>query len=369
MKGESSMKHLVIACYFLLSAVSAFGAETETFTFDGSETFKEVVLQSQVYRTEYRTETQQTTCYRQEIAGYRPECHFETRQNCYYVPRTCRVVTTNQCTNVPPVCRPVCHNGPHGQICRDVCSGGGTQCRPVSHQQCTGGFNQCTPYQYQVCRDVPVYRQVAYACTQTIQVPYQVFDHTVDANVKINLANLPQGAIANEKFTVAIQKDDVVISVISSKNVLIYVDKTQNVSVNGATKVIDANVQIKFADLLSLRNTMTAISQIKIENNNLSFSLGRASNLQFKTKLEIVQKKLFKDKTLINRELAPFEVNTYNNNGQQFFSIDLARLGLTLKEKKHKIALEVQAVIDNARPLNYQDLPALKLDQEIEIKL
>jgi hypothetical protein len=216
---------------------------------------------------------------------------------------------------------------------------------------------------------VPVYRQVAYACTQTIQVPYQVFDHSVEANVKINFANLPQGVIANEKFTVAIQKDDIVLSVLSSKNVLIYADKVQNVSVNGSTKIIDATIQAKFADLASLRNTMTEINQISISNNVLTFALGKASNLQFKTKLEIVQKKMFKDDTLINRELAPFEVNPFNNNGQQFFSIDLTKLGLKLKSKKHKVSIEVQALIDSARPLNYQDLPILKLDKEIDIKL
>ena len=360
---------LILIGLLALSALSAFGAESETFTFDGSETFKEVVLDSKVYRTEYRTETHQSTCYRQEIAGYQTQCHYETRQNCSYVPQTCHVVTTNQCTNVPPVCRPVCHNGPQGQICRDVCSGGGTQCHPVTHQECHGGYNQCTPYQYQVCRDVPVYRQVAYACTQTTQVPYQVFDHSVEANVKINFANLPEGANANEKFTVEIQEDDVVLSVLSSHNVLIYTDKVQNVSANGASKIIDATIEVKFADLAGLRNTMTEINQVSISNNVLTFALGKASNLKFKTKLEIVQKKLFKNETLINRELAQFEVNPFNNNGQQFFAVDLAKLGLKVKSKKYKVSIEVQALIDSARPLNYQDLPILKLDKEIDIKL
>jgi hypothetical protein len=42
---------------------------------------------------------------------------------------------------------------------------------------------------------------------------------------------------------------------------------------------------------------------------------------------------------------------------------------LKLKEKKHKVSIQVQALMDNARPLNYQDLPMLKLDKEIEMKL
>ncbi|MFZ4714104.1 MAG: hypothetical protein ACOYL6_10345 [Bacteriovoracaceae bacterium] len=363
------MRSMLITILFVLFAFGAFANESETFTFNGSETFKEVVLRSQVYRTEYRTETHNTTCYRQELAGYRPQCHYETRQNCYYVPRTCHIVTSQQCTSVPPVCRPVCHNGPQGQICKNVCSGGGTQCRPVNHQQCNGGYNQCNPYQYQVCVDVPVYRTVPYACTETVQVPYQVFDHTVDANVKLNFAELPQGANANEKFTVAIQKDDIVISVASSKNVLIYTEKTQNVSVNGANKIIDANIRARFSNLASLRETLTSISQVKIENNVLAFAIGKASNLQFKQKLKIVQKKLFKDKTLIDRELASFEVSSFASNGQQYFSVDLKKLGLNLKEKKHIVTLSTEAILDNARPLNYQDLPVLKLSKEVEIKL
>lgn len=344
--------------------------ESATFNFNGSETLKEILLAKDVYRTEYRTEQQQTTCTRQVLDGYRRECHYETRQNCYYVPRQCQTVPRQICTSAPPVCRPVCHQGPQGQICRQVCSGGGQTCHTEYQQQCTGGYNQCTPYQYQVCNDVPVYRTETYACTQTVQVPYQVLDHHVDAKATINFAQLPAGTTANETFTVAIVNDDVVLTVpSSSKKVLIYAQKLQEVVVNGGVKVIGTIFNVDFINLEDVKASMTSINQVSIKDNMLTFGLGKAiTNFYLKNYLMIEEKKIGRNPILINRLLTNFEVQPYVVNGQQMFSVDLKKLGLDL-DGKYNVIIKAEAVLRDSRPLNHQDLPLLKLEKELEIKI
>lgn len=364
------MRQWFVVGLMLLTSLTVKAGSSDSFTFNGAERFKELLLQADVYRTEYRTEQRPSTCYRQEQHGYRTECHYETRQNCTYIPRTCHTVTRQVCTSAPPVCRPVCHQGPQGQICRQVCSNGGTTCRPVYEQVCSGGYNSCTPYQYQVCRDVPVYVSVPYACVETVQIPYQVLDHHVDAKVALNLAELPQGAQANEKFTVAIQNDDVVLTAATSKKVLIYATKSQNVSVNGTTKYLDTKFDLQFLDLVDLREALTGISQVEVQDNILTFAIGKESAVEFKHRLKIEQKKMFKDKVLIDRALNSYEVVPFTQGGQQFFSIDLKKLDVKLKNKKYEITLSTEAVIGNSsRPLNHQDLPQLKLVKEVDIKL
>lgn len=364
------MKNLMLLLVLVMSTTSLWAKDAETFTFNGAENLKEILLQKDVYRTEYRTEQQQTTCSRQVLDGYRRECHYETRQNCYYVPRTCQTVPRQVCQSAPPQCQNVCHNGPQGQICRQVCSGGGTTCHTEYQQQCTGGFNQCTPYQYQVCADVPVYRTETYACTQTVQVPYQVLDHQVDAKATLHFANLPQGTEANEILTVAIVNDDVLLTVVSSKKVLIYAEKLQEVVTNGGVKVIGTVFNIDFINLEDVKASMTAISQVAVQNNVLTFALGKAiTNFTLTTSLKIEQKKLGRNPILIDRALSNFEVQPSVVNGQQMFTIDLARVGVKLDDKNYNVTIKADANLRNSRPINYQDLPLLKLEKEIEIKL
>lgn len=363
------MKNVILMLALVFSA-SLWAKDAETFTFNGAENLKEILLQKDVYRTEYRTEQQQTTCTRQVLDGYRRECHYETRQNCYYVPRTCQNVPRQVCQSAPPVCRPVCHQGPQGQICRQVCSGGGTTCHTEYQQQCTGGYNQCTPYQYQVCADVPVYRTETYACTQTVQVPYQVLDHQVDAKATLHFANLPVDTQANEAFTVAIVNDDVVLSVASSKKVLIYAQKLQEVVTNGGVRVIGTVFNISFINLEDVKASMTSINQVQIQNNVLTFAIGKAiTNFTLTTSLKIEQKKLGRNPILINRTLTNFEVQPSVVNGQQMFTIDLAKLGVDLDDKTYTVTINADAILRNERPVNYQDLPLLKLVKEVEIKL
>ena len=48
--------------------------DTKTFVYDGSINSVELLLRAEKTHTEYRVEHRQSTCYRQELAGYRTVC-------------------------------------------------------------------------------------------------------------------------------------------------------------------------------------------------------------------------------------------------------------------------------------------------------
>lgn len=403
------MKSLLLTatfmCCFLLSA---HAAETETFVFDGAENLKELLLKKEVYETRYRTESYNSTCTRQVQDGYRTECHYVTRQSCHTVPRTCHTEYRQVCHNnpdichtapptcrdvchqTPPACRNVCHSGPNGQICREVCSGGSRQCREVCsgggrvcrdggrscHQQpyesCSGGNQVCNPYQEQVCSQVPTYHNEDYACVRTREIPYQVLSHILDGKVVINFAEVPASVEAQEKFIVAVNDaEGIALNLEASKKLLVFADKVQNIEEQGNVKTINAAINVSFLSVEEIKQAIkNGIADISIQSNVLFFSLGDFnSKLKFKHKIKLVQKKLGQDKEILNKEIDSTLFEVSNLNGKKLFALNLAKLNLKLKDKKHEVTINSEVVLDNKKPINAADIPLLKAVKEITIKL
>lgn len=403
------MKSLLLAaafmCCFLLSA---HASETETFVFDGAENLKELLLKKEVYETRYRTESYDSTCTRQVQDGTRTECRDVTRQNCHTVPRTCHTEYRNVCHNnpdichtapptcrdvchqTPPACRNVCHSGPNGQICREVCSSGSRQCREVCsgggrvcrdggqsctsqpYQSCSGGNTVCNPYQDTVCSQVPTYHNEDYACVRTREIPYQVLAQILDGKAVINFANVPAGVEADEKFTVAVNDaEGITLNLEASKKLLVFADKVQTIEVQGINKTINATINVNFLSVEEINQAIkNGIADISIQSNVLFFTLGQAdSQLVFKHKIKLVQKKLGKDEEILNKEIDSSLFEVSNLNGKKLFALNLAKLNLKLKDKKHEVTINSEVVLDNKKPINTADIPLLKAVKEIVIKL
>lgn len=164
------------------------------------------------YERECRTYPGEPVC--RVVVRYRQECERrgggrQCRQippdiRCHRAPngeQKCeKIPGREECTNTPgeQVCRQVpyeereCHTGPSRQECRDV---------PRQHEVCENRpRQQCDwipdqrvceniPYYERVCKDEILYRQEAYACMKTIDVPYEVTLKTHKADVLIEFLN------------------------------------------------------------------------------------------------------------------------------------------------------------------------------------
>lgn len=350
-------------------------------------------------------------------------------QVCETVPPVCR----NVCHSTPPVCRNVCHSGPNGQICREVCSEGSEQCRDVcsgggqhcssggqschseSHQVCSGGgqecrdggqschnearqvcsggdeecrdggqschseprqscipgHDQCTPYQEQVCADVPYYRSEDYSCTRSREVSHTELDYTLEAKVLMNFAEVAPAIGAKEKFTLSLNDTNLSIQLDSSKKLLVFADKTQDVDSHGDVRTINAKVDVSFINLAEINLAIKdGIDDMAIDQNGiLSFSVGvYGSKLKFKHALKIMQSKFGKDTEILNKEIDSSLFTITNLNGKNLFSLNLVKLGVKLNNKKHKITIKSEVVLAK-KPLNEADIPKLEVTKMIKIKL
>jgi len=159
--------------YFLvcLSSMLVFAGEVDraSISINSSRGPREMALQTEVYRTEYR---QVQVPYTERV------CTMETRyrQQCRTVPgqRVCRTEYRQVCQD-----RRICHPGPGGRpICQvqRVCQNMPVQ---VCDQRPPQTVCEQVPYQERVCRDVVRYRYETR--------PYTVLDKKVNAQVNFTL--------------------------------------------------------------------------------------------------------------------------------------------------------------------------------------
>jgi hypothetical protein len=341
----------------------------QSFLFNGAQDQLNVELKADIFRTEYRYEEVQTTCYR-EYTEHRKVCANVPRQNCVPGREICSVVNEQRCHQAPPVCRSVCHAGPQGQICKDVCSNGAPVCQSIPVNRCSSGAPVCSTYLSYECNNQPIYHRDPYACTDTVKVPFQVFDHTTIARAHFKFAKMIKAPQLNEMFNLVLQNDDLVLSVKSSKNVLISAIKTSRISNSNNQKLIEAEYAISFLDLKNLKDALTEISDVDLNNNQLSYTIGAATNILFKHYIILKQHRLFGKKTLIDGLVSNTVIDSINENGKQRYSIDLAKLDIIVKEKKHFVKIKIQPNLDSFTDvLNKDDIMNMSLTKEDMIKL
>jgi hypothetical protein len=282
-KQEHTMKLFVGFLSLIVSFASiASSGETKSFIYDGSQNSVELILRGDKTHTEYRTETYTTTCFRTEIVGYRTICHGGP--------------------GYPgPGPRPFPGPGP----------------RPFPNS----------------CWQEPIYRQVAYPCTQTRQIPYEVKDYDVEARVLVDIKNLSNIATSGETFNVALMGDSLTITANGSKTFIVVL-KDQDVRSNytGSVKFLDAFYSVELVEAYPIVNS---IRNMKIAFNNpvFSFNLPEAKNLVFSLKA-VKNRALASDIVLLDRDLAAAEITTVASSAGVNVAADLARLGVTTEDVK-----------------------------------
>lgn len=288
----------------LLSFALSFSAlastiDTKTFTYDGSVNSVELLLKTEKTHTEYRVEQRQSTCYRQEIAGYRTVC----TGGGYYGP------------------------GPIGGY-----RGPG---RPYPG-----------PGPVRSCWSEPMYRTVPYSCIQTVNTPFEVKDFDVDARVIVDVTKVSPEATPGETFKVTLNGDVLSFDVAASRKFFVVKKQQANrSSMNGNVKMIDG---LLAAELIEAAPILKAIkmTDISVENGLLNFNIGPVAsmdNLGFS--LKVVKVKTFgSDTNLLDRELLASEIEVKAaSEGASTAGVDVSKLGVKLEDGKFSITAKAFA--------------------------
>ena len=281
------MKALVL---FLLMALSspAFSdsTATERVWFDGGQETSTVNLSTEKTRTEYRTVTVPSTCYRTE---YRHQCRW-----------------------TPGHCRSVCRNG----RCRRVCSPG-----------------------RRICRSFPV--RVPYHCERTVRESYQVFDYYVNTTVNVGYELENISAPANEEFLFSVTGKDLSLTVADSKNYLVLKKAKQTESArSGDTLEQTFNFNIDFVPAVTIEEALGGgIQNVVLNNGILRFSLGKSFNLEnFVQNLKVYNSRvIISDVLLLDKDLKANEMEISTDGDLKTITVDLNKLGIELPSRMRVI--------------------------------
>lgn len=260
----------------------ASSGESKTFTYDGSQDSVELILRGEKTHTEYRTEVRTTTCFRTEIVGY-----------------------------------------------RTICNGGGYP-GPGPRPYPGGGRN---------CWREPVYRQVAYPCQQTVQIPYEVKDFDVDARVMLDVSKISMEATPGESFTVSLLGDTLSLTANGSKKFFLVLNKQDIRSrMNGTMKFMDALYSVELIESVPVLKALK-MTDISLANDVLTFGLGPVNNNpNIAFSLNIEKKKLFgSDEVLFDRELTATEIVIKASNTGSAADVNIDRLGVSLEDGKYSL--------------------------------
>ncbi len=326
------MKIVVGLLSLALSFASvASSTDTKTFTYDGSTNSTELLLKGEKTHTEYRTEVQTTTCFRTEIVGYTTVCN----GGGYY-------------------------GGGYGGGYPYPAPG------PYPRPGYGGGYGG-----YRSCYQQPVYRQVAYSCQQTVQIPFEVKDFDVDARVLIDVTKLSQEMTAGEKFTVTLTGDNLSIQAAgSSKFFLMLKKQAVRSSMNGNVKFMDALYAIDMIEAAPVLKSLK-MSEVSLNNSVLSFGLGpinNRTNIAFSLNVE-KRKFLAKNVTLFNRELSSNEVVINDNNSGAAAEVNIEKLGLNLEHGKYAFTAKAYFKADGTLMNRSQFGEGLETSKKLKYKV
>ena len=314
------MKLSITIISLLISFSVLAAADRHEFSFKGSRNNVEFELNSEDTHTEYRDEMQRQTCTRRVIDHYEPYCYYRTVNRCF--------------------------RNAYGQVI----------CRPV---------------QQRYCESRPVYRDEHYTCYRNVRVPYEVLDYLVDANFTFSFGEVPRGVSANENFTVDLNGDQQRLSVRSGQELLILKEVSEQRDRDGDNLKIDFNYQLNF---MSLKNALSPISRgildLKIENGNLSFLMGKRGKIPVDLSLYLERIKIGRNPILINRNLKKYEYTVKREGEKSRVTINLNDIVKDFKShKKHNIRIDLKLNLDINSVVNRQDLVKdLKISRELKYR-
>lgn len=369
----------------------AFAADRTTIQFTGQET-EAVQLNNELTETRYRTEQRQTTCTRQvpyqeqvcvdvpvydtvcrTIPGYndcrtvydrvcrnetryrrdcrtgpsRRECTTENRRVCRQEPgrRQCRTLPNGEqrCRDLPG--HRICENKPE-RVCRTV-PGERTctrvpyserVCENVSRQECTWvpSRQECSEEQVgtrQECHYETRYRTETYACTEEVQVPYEVTLATYLLNGNVNFAT-ETGYAPQFELQVALSEQGQTSFKVGETNghkPMAWLTKNEqrsgsdNVTINGTYSLLIKNAE-------AVRSAVRSIKKVTVKDQVMSFVLNTHEDING---YEIFMTLVDGDQKLISRKLKEGEFTVTEREGKLLHTVNMANLGIELK-KLHK---------------------------------
>lgn len=352
----------------------------------------------QICRTENRYENECHTVPGEQqcrvVVRYRQECSTSGGgRQCRTIPGDvqCSIVNgENRCVKIPP--REVCEDRPGQQQCRQVpyeereCSSGPSrqECRQVNrpHQVCESrprqqcdwipAHQECdqVPYYATECKDETLYRQVPYACKETVQVPHTVTLKTHKANVQV-LFDLKAQEAAGE-FNVALtEKGDLQISGTEQeeKKTLALAKKEVNTTSVGDVNTITGIFKVALfnkADFFAAKN----ISSVELKKRSLSFIVNGKFDMK---RANLAVKITKKDEVKFEKTLKSTQFRSKFEGGVTKVDIDLESLGAPklggIFNKKHTVSLKLKVDMSDMGELVFPKAQELSLETATEVEV
>lgn len=396
----------MIPVLLLLLSFTVSAESTKEIMYEGQQ-FESLELDNKKIETRYRQEEVDDTCTRQipyteNVCGnetrYRTQCRTQPGYN------DCRNVNERVCRNVTRY-REECRNTGGGRSCRTV--PGRRQCRTLpngtqrcrnlpSHEICTDKppvrtcrnvpYNdrvchnttrrQCdwipsrqvcedVPYQEYVCRDVTRYRTETYACTRTIQVPYDVVAKLFEGKVDVQFRDVNQSSKANLIFNLDTEgKVSLKVKDLSETPALILAKKKVEATDNGDTLNINALYKLNFLDMNSiLAPVKQPLSKFYLNETHLAFVMGNVLKPEG-VKVTVLIKR--KDKTILSKVLEANEFRLTSVESGTKLDLGLKQFDIDLRRRDHQVTVKVE--------MSFNDLilnlpaPSLVNEKTITIK-
>lgn len=286
------MKNILMALVLAISSsVFADTTDLREFLYTGANTVEELNLSTEKTRTEYRTVTVPSICY--------------------------RIVRTRQCTN------------------RRVCDNNGN-CRRVR-------------------RCFPVTRRVPYNCMRQETRAVQVHDYYVETNVRFEFALANTSDAVRENFNMKMVGERAELTVKGSKNYFVVLDlQRRNESRRAGVKYVDLLYKVRLISANQAKSVLgNGIKNVKLRSGVLTFSLGAGFNLsEFAQQIRIFQnRRLGSDTLLLDKYLSSNETDIQTTNNASNVSIDLNALGVKLPSKM-RVILDTSYNLDENKILN-----------------
>lgn len=208
------------------------------------------------------------------------------------------------------------------------------------------------------CRNV--YQTIPYACDRVESRPYQVFDRYVETNVRFQFNNSELANDVAENFVMKMTGSTPNLSVNSSKNYIIVLEKKSiNSRMIGRTEMIDITYKINFVPAEGSASVLAdGIQNVKLRSGILTFKLGAGFNFdKFSQQIRIFKnRRLGRDSLLLDRFLSENETNVQTSSYDSRISINLRSLGINLPSKMRVILDTKYKNIDPNTVLNSSDV-------------
>ena len=386
------MKKILASAIIATISAPTFAASTttdlRTVNVQNVVTNEVFALNTQSNRTEYRSEDVMSTCYRQEFSGYRRVCDSfgDIRHGIG------SVNVQDKRADLGTIGGIIANNnhgggdhgggdhgggdhgggdhggGDHGGGDHGGGDHGGGDHGGGDHGGDHGNDGDHGPRV--VCHDEAEYRTVAYSCTETISVPYEVFDHNSTANVKVRVSAAPSSKpqTGNCGIDFNLSGDLLTASNSCSEYVALANQTVENLgnlkNYNYDVKLLDA--QVVLAPLAG------NLQEMKVNGTDLVVKTGNlAGATNFNLKLYVQRRRLFRsDVVLIDRTLNSKEFSyEASDDNTGYVHINLAKIVSGFEpNRKNIIKLNLDVNLGaGTLLLNSGAIPSLHQEAQITI--